>query len=430
MSINIKEYIDFKVYSVMKIKKKYGFRILLDMKDGKQKTIQQSGYDTKKSANDARNVAISELYNGNYIIDKNISVKDFSTFWLEEVMKKNITADSYDSYKNIVYNHIEKSLGKVKLSDLNAGHIQRFYNEKANYSHSIVKLCKTVVNSMLKYAKEKNMVSKNVAEGINLPKSVKKDKYRTIEIDVKKTLNVDQIKLLIEKSRDTPIHLQIMFAVLMGLRKGEINGLKYSDVDYVHRTLKVERQLGKKANTNNSELKIGEYTKQEIKVKTFSSKRELEIPDVLFEEILEERKKYEKQKKRRINDKTTPFKDYDFIICSTYGNPRSKGYHFQHWKKLLRECDLPNIRFHDLRASYSTLLLKNDFSSKAISKLMGHATDIITVDVYGNNEEIIADCVDELNSFIEEVRPINDDKNGDNSDILLCDQILEELTTF
>ena len=91
---------------------------------------------------------------------------------------------------------------------------------------------------------------------------------------------------------------------------------------------------------------------------------------------------------------------------------------------------MPNIRFHDLRATYSTLLLKNDFSSKAISKLMGHATDIITIDVYGDNEEIIADCVDELNSFIEEVRPNNADENGDNSDILVCDQILDELTTF
>ena len=129
---------------------------------------------------------------------------------------------------------------------------------------------------------------------------------------------------MIEKSKDTPIHLQVLFAVLMGLRKQEINGLKYSDIDYIHRTLKVQRQLRKKPNTDNSELKVGEYTKQEIDVKTFSSNRELEIPDIVFEAILEERKKYERNRSRRINDKTTPFKDYDFICCSTYGNPRSK----------------------------------------------------------------------------------------------------------
>lgn len=73
-----------------------------------------------------------------------------------------------------------------------------------------------------------------------------KKKYRTIEIDVKKTLNIDQVRLLIEKSKETPIHLQIMFAVLIGLRKQKINGLKYSDIDFIHRTLKIQRQLGSK----------------------------------------------------------------------------------------------------------------------------------------------------------------------------------------
>ena len=224
-------------------------------------------------------------------------------------------------------------------------------------------------------------------------------------LDVKKTLNEEQIKLLIEKSKNTPIHLQVMFAVLMGLRKSEINGLKYSDIDYIHRTIKVQRQIGKKANTENSELKVGEYTKQEIKVKTFSSNRELKIPDILFEEIIEEKKKYEKNRNRRINDRHNPFKDYGFICCSTYGNPRSKGFHYKYFKQLLKENNLPNIRFHDLRATYCTLLLKNNFSSKAISRLMGHATDIVSIDVYGDNEELVEDCLNELEPFIEEVLP-------------------------
>ena len=433
MEFDTKQYIDFKVYAVTTIKKKYGFRIVLIYDNDDTKTIQKAGFNTKKEANNARNVVITELHNGTFVVYNNINVKTFFTYWLEDVMKPNITSDSYDSYKNIVYNHIIPSLGTIKMITLNAGHIQRFYNTKADYSHDIVKLCKAVMNSALKYAKEKNLVSVNVADGVNLPKCVKKKKYRTIEIDVKKTLNIDQVRLLIEKSKETPIHLQIMFAVLMGLRKQEINGLKYSDIDFIHRTLKIQRQLGKKANTDNSELKVGEYTKQEIEVKTFSSNRELEIPDILFEEILEEKKKYEKNKRRRINDKTTPFKDYDFIICSTYGNPRSKSFHFKYWKQLLKENNLPDIRFHDLRATYSTLLLKNNFNSEAISKLMGHATDIITIDGYGDNDEIIADCVDELDSFIESVRPENNDLEiqiRDESDISIDENILNELTVF
>lgn len=64
---------------------------------------------------------------------------------------------------------------------------------------------------------------------------------------------------------------------------------------------------------------------------------------------------------------------------------------------------------------------------------MGHATDIITIDVYGDNDEIIADCVNELDSFIESVRPKDNDLEiqfGDESDISIDDNTLNELTVF
>lgn len=80
----------------------------------------------------------------------------------------------------------------------------------------------------------------------------------------------------------------------MGLRRSEINGLKYSDVDYINRTLKVERQLGRKHNTSKEDFAPKTFTKQEVGLKTGSSYRDLPIPDIVFEAVLEERQKYEK----------------------------------------------------------------------------------------------------------------------------------------
>ena len=94
---------------------------------------------------------------------------------------------------------------------------------------------------------------------------------------------------------------------------------------------------------------------------------------MVFEAILEEQQKYEKNRKRRINDKSNPFFDGNYICCSSYGRPRSKGYHWEHYKKLLAENGLPDIRWHDLRSTYCTLLLKESFNPKAVSKLIGHA---------------------------------------------------------
>lgn len=155
--------------------------------------------------------------------------------------------------------------------------------------------------------------------------------------------------------------MQIIFAVLMGLRRGEINGLKYSDVDYINRTLKIQRQLGKIPNSKAEDVLPKMLTKQEIPTKTESSNREVPIPD--------------------------------FICCSTYGNPRSKSYHHKYFKELLKAQGLPDIHFHQLRNTYTTILLKNDFNIKGISNMLGHSKEIISADIYGDTQEIIEDCL-------------------------------------
>lgn len=97
--------------------------------------------------------------------------------------------------------------------------------------------------------------------------------------------------------------------------------------------------------------------------------------------------------------------------------PRSKDFHWKHYKQLLQETGLPDIRWHDLRSTYCTLLLKNNFSPKAVSKLMGHARELITMDVYGDNGNIIAEEIPpELLSYMEEVLP---EKKKDNIENVL-----------
>ena len=140
MDFDKKQYIDFKVYSVTKIKKKYGFRVKLIYDDNSKNIIQKSGFKTQKEANNVRDITITELHNGTFVICDSINVKNFFTYWLEKVMREKITSDSYDAYKNVVYNHIIPSLGNIKMINLNRGHIQKFYNTKAKYSHSVVRL--------------------------------------------------------------------------------------------------------------------------------------------------------------------------------------------------------------------------------------------------------------------------------------------------
>lgn len=431
--VNNKRYIDYKVYEVTPIKNKYGFRVKLIFDDSTELVQQKSGYTSKREAKNERDKIIGELYSGTYIVQTKLTVRDFYIFWLENEMKIRITDDSYKAYRNTIYYHIIPKIGNIAMVNLNRGHIQKLYEDEAKKSHSSLRLTKAVIDSGMKYALRKGIITHNPAVGVKIPKGVVAKDYKTLHIDEQKTLTIEQLQTLIQASIGTSIYLPILFSAIMGLRRGEVNGVKYSDVDFINRKLKLQRQLGIVANSKKEDYDVKTYTKQEIPLKTHSSYRELDIPDIVFEAILEERKKYEKNKKRRMNDKTNPFQDLDYICCSSYGRPRSRSYCFPHFKKILKENNLPDIRWHDLRATYATILLKNDFSVKAISKRMGHSKQIITVDVYGDKKEIIKDCTEELMPFIEDILPteefiLNDYTEETQNLIPYFDDLISEVT--
>ena len=182
-------------------------------------------------------------------------MEDFLEFWLEDIMRPEMTDPSYVAYRNAIVKHINPHLGNTKLIKLSRGNVQQFYNKEFKISESVAKLVKTIMNT--------SMISVNPAEGSDLPKQKKKTEFRTRHIDEQKTLNQKQVEVLIEAAKKTPIYLQVMFAVLMGLRRSEIIGVKYSDIDYINRTLHVERQLGK----------VPMSKKEDYKPKTYTSRR-------------------------------------------------------------------------------------------------------------------------------------------------------------
>lgn len=417
INLETQNYVDWDVKNVIKLidRNNYAYRVVLKFQDGTKHVQQKSGFQTKKEAEEARKRTIGELCNGTYVVNNNVKVKDFLEYWLEHDIRQRVGSyNTYASYSQIAKRHIIPYLGRKRLTELNRGDIQRLYQDRAEYSIHIVRQVKTVLNVSLRYAVVHKLIPLNPAEKINLPKTVESKPYHTRHIDIQKTLTMEQMQILLEASRETPIHMQVLFNVLMGLRRQEINGLKYSDVDYINRTLSVERQLGKELNKEPNAIDDEPRTKRELPLKTFSSKRVLPIPDYVFEAILEERKVYERNRSHR----KLRFSDLDYICCSKDGKPRSKDFHWKHYKNLLRSIGLPDIRWHDLRSTYCTLLLKSDFNPKAISKLMGHAKELVTVDIYGDNANIIPEEIPELLAYMRDVLPSEEMQKGLSPNVL------------
>lgn len=402
-----KTYVDFKVGEVIRLKNRYGYRITLIYPDGSERIQQKGGFTKEKDAKKARDLTVAELYSGSFVVDESLKVKDFLSEWHETVIKKK-KATTYSSYHYQLKNHIYPALGNLKLSDLNKGHLIKFYADVSKKSYSSAKNCRVILLTALRYAVGKKLISENPAEDLYVPKSEtvkqkeKKKEYRTINIDSQATLTVEQLKLLIEKAKESKVYMYILFAGLMGLRKSEILGLKYSDVDFTRQTLYVQRQLGKDLSKPQDELPKKTLTKQEVSLKTRSSKRVLDIPDIVFNAILEQRRIYEKNRRRRPGQ----FQDEGYICCSSYGRPQSASYCYKEYKRLLSDNGLPNIRFHDLRHTYATILTNEEIDVKAISNSLGHSKTIITVDVYTDKKQMIVDVSEQTQEFACEIFPI------------------------
>ncbi len=396
-----KAFESWKVSDVRRIKGKFGYKVTLIYPDGTTKVQQKSGFTSERECKKARDTCYAQLFSGTYVVNEKLILKDFLKEWMDTVIIKK-KANTYDSYSYNLKNHIYPKLGNMKLTDINKGHLIAFYASVCEVSSASANLSRVILKTALRYAVSKKFISENPAENVLLPKEAKKDKeYRTIRIKKEQTLSVEQLKLLIEKSKETKIYLYILFGAIMGLRKSEIRGLKYSDIDYARQTIHVNRQLGKDLSKDQSKLKPKTKTKQEIDLKTNSSDRELDIPDIVFNAIVAERKRYEANRRRRTN----AFQDLDYICCSSYGRPRSATYASKQYKALLRDNGLPDIRFHDLRHTYASMLLSEELSVKAVSNTLGHAKSIVTVDVYGDKARIIGDGTDAMRPMMEYILP-------------------------
>ena len=109
-------YIDYKVFNVMKIKNKLGFRVKLTLEDDTTKVVQHAGFDSKKEAEKERYKVIAGLENKTYVVYSDLTVQKYMEYWYETIMPTRLNSvESFNAYKNCIFNHINPRIGKLKL---------------------------------------------------------------------------------------------------------------------------------------------------------------------------------------------------------------------------------------------------------------------------------------------------------------------------
>ena len=369
----------WKVWNVIAIRNRFGFRTLMTFENG-QSIQQKNGFKNLQEAELARLKTISELERQIYISDTTCLTAEYMEFWLESIKRPYLSCDSYNSYKNCVYNYIIPQVGNIRMSSLNRRHIAALYKNVMEKSISVAELMKVVIHTSMEYAVGHHYLLQDPSEGIQLHRPIQK----LASTSPKDVLSLAEVCALLKVSEGTALFLPLLLAALMGLRRSEIIGLKYSDIDYKRKTLHVQRQLGSDPKKDKRELAFGTKTKQEIKTKTPSGNRILTIPEVVYEEIMKERILYEQRKQQN-----GEFKDMNFICCSSSGNPRSRGCFYNLFKKMLQKAALPNVRWHSLRHTYTTILEKSDLEKWSIGRSLGHSRPLLAMDVYTDKKQLI-----------------------------------------
>ncbi len=297
---------------------------------------------------------------------------EYLFYWLE-IIKCNVEASTFTSYRQIANNHIKKYFTKnpIKLVDLSVIHIQNFYNElmtKCNLSANTVIHHHALIRKCLDYAFKMDIIPSNPADKIQRSK---------IEQFISSFYTESELNTLFEKSKNDPLELIILITAFYGLRRSEVLGLQWDSFDFENKTITIKHTVTI-TNTEGNNRKI----EGKDRTKNKSSYRTLPLFDNIATKLLEFKEKQESFKKAFGNTYNKQFLEYVFV--NTQGKIIRPDYVTQHFSILLENIGLKHIRFHDLRHSCASLLLAKGIPMKSIQEWLGHSNFSTTANLYAH----------------------------------------------
>lgn len=363
-----------------KTKKTWSVIIELNKVNGKRNQKWYTVHGDKKDAEKFLTEKLRELDTGTFIDSKNINVRQYFNYWYEQHCLLKLSPTTYESYRRNLDNYILEELGHIKLEELQPMHLQNFYTKcyKKGLSNKTILYFHRIIHCALKQAMKWQFIIRNVADCVDTPKP---QKYNASFLTDTEVLN------LINAIKNTDIYIAVMIAIGTGMRRGEILGLAWDNVDLQNGTITVVQAL--------YPTKKGLIL---LPPKTEKSIRTISIPLTLINILKDFKTKQDNIKNRLANN----YSSHNLVCCQTDGKPIHPTTLNHKFHNLLEENNLPLIRFHDLRHSHASLLLKEKVPIKVISERLGHSNTNITLDIYSHiYEETNMEVANTFDKFLK-----------------------------
>ena len=351
------------------------YYVVLNLKDENGKRKQKwvntnlSVRGNKKKAERFLRETISEYENNHISDNKNVKFTDYIARWLEN-HKSQVDIITWQGYNSTVQKHILPYFKKLKLDlqELSPSHIQKYYYDKfkngrrdgkGGLSARSVKLHSIVINMVLKDAAEKNLIAYNPATRAKVPTQEKvfKGNFYTVE----------QANKLLEVCNGELVQPIYYLTLNYGLRRSEVMGLKWSAVDFNNNMLSIKHTVVQ-----------NDTIVRKDKTKNHSSKRSYPLMDDIKEILLGLKSEQEKNRELFGNK----YIENDYVFTKPDGTLIRPDFVSQKLRKLIKEHNLPYIRFHDMRHTCASILLSKGWTLKDIQEWLGHSDITITANIY------------------------------------------------
>ena len=283
--------------------------------------------------------------------------------WFENVCKIKVRPSSHQTYRGYIDRHIAPNIGKIPLEKLSTMDLQKFYRrlladgrverieskgQPKGLSAKTVRNINQVISSAMGFAVAQRILAENPCKAVALPK---------LEHREMQTIPAAQLVAFLDEAKASGVYELYYIELATGLRRGELLGLKWEDIDLTAGVIRVRRQVSR------IDGKI-----VEAPLKTKNAYRMVTISPQAVEVL--------NAQKAKTND--------EYVFPSPSGGPISPDSVNNMLKRVLKRAGIPRVRFHDLRHTFATLALQNGVDIKTVSGMLGHFSAGFTLDTYAH----------------------------------------------
>ncbi len=309
--------------------------------------------------------------------DERTTLGKFLEGWLA-IRKSQLRLATYEQYAWVSQIYLQPNLGKTRLKDLSSGQVQNFYDQLAKSGKGIrsIRVAHAVLHSCLVQAKNLGLIARNPTEFCKVPKQEKKDLNIWTEDQVIKFLG-----FVHGHKNEHLYHL----ALATGMRRGELLGLKWEDVDWMHQKLLIKRQC--------FHPKGGGFLFQPPKTKL--GKRSIRLGSGLIEHLRSQLYNIDMMRKISKNK----WREHDLVFPSILGSPQGADSLTHEFQDLIKASGLPSIRFHDCRHTAASIMLSHGIPPASVAEMLGHSMAILL----STYTHFLPDTQDEAARLMDEI---------------------------